>query len=63
MLRGTALEYLESILPQKIRIKLWPLLGESEHEQSDRPADQVLESLLHSHASIEQELKRKFKKA
>jgi hypothetical protein len=63
MLRGTALEYLESILPRKICVKLWPLLGESERDQGDRPADQVLESLLHSYASIEQELKRKFKKA
>ena len=27
-LRGTALEYLENVLPEKVKAKLWPHLGE-----------------------------------
>ena len=27
-LRGTALEYLENVLPEKVKVKLWPHLGE-----------------------------------
>lgn len=53
-LRGTALEYLESILPPNVRANLWPLL-------KDRPAatgaearsrEDVLDALLRSHDSI-----------
>lgn len=33
-LRGTALEYLENVLPEKVKSKLWPHLGEGSFEAS-----------------------------
>lgn len=33
-LRGTALEYLENVLPEKVKAKLWPHLGEGSFESS-----------------------------
>jgi len=60
MLRGTALEYLESVLPPALREVLWPYL---ESEQPNRGAprpprdrEQVLNDLLRSHRSIEIDL-------
>jgi hypothetical protein len=41
-LRGTALEYLESILPADLRERLWPLLGVT--PPSPLPVDESLES-------------------
>jgi hypothetical protein len=56
-LRGTALEYLEVILPQEVREAIWS------HIEDRRPAapvakskDEVLDSLLRSHHSIEIDL-------
>ena len=52
-LRGTALEYLESILPSAVRENLWPLLEESRsHGAGHRSQDEILDSLLQSHDSI-----------
>jgi hypothetical protein len=53
-LRGTALEYLEGVLPAAIRERLWPFL---EHQKSPvapgtRPTDEVIAELLRSHNSI-----------
>lgn len=52
-LRGTALEYLESVLPPAIKERLWPFL---EHQRpaakSSRPADEVIADLLRSNDSI-----------
>ena len=31
-LRGTALEYLENVLPEKVKVKLWPHLGEGPNQ-------------------------------
>jgi len=54
VLRGTALEYLEGVLPPDIRDRLWPFLG-------DRPApppgptrsrEEILADLLRSNESI-----------
>ena len=53
-LRGTALEYLESVLPPEIRERLWPFLEEDERapveEKVSREA--LLENLMQSNASI-----------
>ena len=52
-LRGTALEYLEGVLPADISQRLWPFLGRSEHAPSDtRARDEILADLLRSNESI-----------
>jgi ATP:ADP antiporter, AAA family len=53
-LRGTALEYLETVLPEAVRAKLWPILRENE-SQPARPSGEsvkALEELLASRESI-----------
>lgn len=52
-LRGTALEYLESVLPERVREKLWPFL-EVEQLRQARPLtpEQALQDLLASRESI-----------
>jgi len=52
-LRGTALEYLESVLPERVREKLWPFL-EVEQGHATRPLtpEQALQDLLASRESI-----------
>lgn len=52
-LRGTALEYLESVLPERVREKLWPFL-EVEQQRQARPLtpEQALQDLLASRESI-----------
>lgn len=53
MLRGTALEYLESVLPAEIRDRLWPFLEEPErHDHPSREREQILTDLLRSNESI-----------
>ena len=52
-LRGTALEYLEGVLPPPIRERLWPYLEDSRKAPSTaRPREQILADLLRSHQSI-----------
>jgi hypothetical protein len=53
-LRGTALEYLESVLPEPVREKLWPFLepGSVRRPGGGRPANEALENLLQSRESI-----------
>ncbi|MCI0451925.1 MAG: hypothetical protein L0Z51_05960 [Candidatus Latescibacteria bacterium] len=54
VLRGTSLEYLESVLPKEIWTGLSPLLDESgSRSASTRPSGEVLEELLRSNQSIE----------
>lgn len=65
-LRGTALEYLEGVVPAQIRERLWPFL-EDERPASRivRPRQEILADLLRSHPSIElnlEELKRRASK-
>jgi hypothetical protein len=56
-LRGTALEYLESILPTDIHDRLWPLIaGGRSAARTKRSGNQVLADLLQSHQSIEMNL-------
>ena len=52
-LRGTALEYLEGVLPPDIRDRLWPFLSDRPRKQSDsRARDEILADLLRSNESI-----------
>jgi hypothetical protein len=53
-LRGTALEYLETVLPEAIRQRLWPFLEAPEPRPARalRPAEEVLRQLLASRESI-----------
>jgi AAA family ATP:ADP antiporter len=53
-LRGTALEYLETVLPESIWVRLWPLVEEGERLPAHprRSADEALQELLASRVSI-----------
>lgn len=52
-LRGTALEYLESVLPERVREKLWPFLEvERQHQARPLTPEQALQELLASRESI-----------
>jgi hypothetical protein len=54
ILRGTALEYLESILPDGLRESLWPFLEDHRGDARARSKSEteILDSLLRSHESI-----------
>ena len=54
LLHGTALEYLESILPPEIRKPLWPYLEDKRPKRAGptRPASDALRALLESSESI-----------
>jgi hypothetical protein len=63
-LRGTALEYLEGVLPPDIRGRLWPYLEDqrASARTATRPREEILEDLLKSQQSIVlnlEELKRR----
>ena len=52
-LRGTALEYLENVLPDGLRAALWPHLGErAPRARAPRPRDDVMNELLSSSAAV-----------
>jgi hypothetical protein len=51
-LRGTALEYLEQILPPPLRERLWPFLDAPRAGGAPRPREEVLSDLLRSNPSI-----------
>ncbi len=52
-LRSTALEYLESVLPPRVREGLWPILeGQRAPAAAARPREEVLADLLRSNESI-----------
>jgi len=53
-LRGTALEYLEGVLPPRIREQLWPFLEDRRPaaDRPTRPRDEILADLLRSNESI-----------
>ena len=56
-LRGTALEYLEVVLPEGIRTSLWPFLEEGRRPRhAPRPRAEILAELMQSNASIEANL-------
>jgi hypothetical protein len=60
ILRGTALEYLESVLPVAVREKLWPFLetGPLRAAATARSPKEVLDQLMRSHDSIAIHLKQ-----
>jgi ATP:ADP antiporter, AAA family len=66
-LRGTALEYLEGILPPAIRERLWPFLEDRRPaDRRGRARDEILADLLRSNRSIVlnlQELQRQVDQA
>ena len=52
-LRGTALEYLEGVLPTDIRDRLWPFVSDRARSQRHgRARDEILADLLRSNESI-----------
>jgi hypothetical protein len=52
-LRGTALEYLEGVLPTDIRDRLWPFVSDRPRKPQDgRARDEILADLLRSNESI-----------
>jgi len=52
-LQGTALEYLDSVLPPRIRARLWPFLEDrAPVRRSARPRHEVIAELLRSNHSI-----------
>jgi hypothetical protein len=53
-LRGTALEYLETILPEEVRRSMWPFLEAGPvHTRDRRTREEVLDDLLRSNKSIQ----------
>ena len=62
VLRGTGLEYLESVLPRDVWKALQPFLDDRRESAGARPSDEVLDNLMRSSASIElnlEELRRR----
>jgi hypothetical protein len=51
-LQGTALEYLDGVLPAPIRKRLWPFLERRPVSRPVRPREEVIAQLLRSHHSI-----------
>jgi hypothetical protein len=51
-LQGTALEYLEGVLPTPIRLGLWPYLEQRASKRQARPREEVIADLLRSNHSI-----------
>jgi ATP/ADP translocase len=51
-LRGTALEYLETVLPEAVWRKLWPLLGSGEMPSRHKASGEALRDLLRSQETI-----------
>jgi hypothetical protein len=51
-LQGTALEYLEGVLPPAIRQRLWPFIDGPSAKRPTRPLDQVMADLLRSNHSV-----------
>ena len=56
-LKGTALEYLDSVLPAEIRERLWPYLtAEPAGRRPERPREEIVADLMSSSLSIEMKL-------
>jgi hypothetical protein len=51
-LRGTALEYLDNVVPPAVRAPLWPHLGAPRPASSGRSAEEVRDDLLRSAVSV-----------
>lgn len=57
-LRGTALEYLETVLPDEIRDAVWPILGEVRPMRAARSAKEILDDLVGARPGEVAEAKR-----
>jgi hypothetical protein len=64
-LKGTALEYLESILPETIRKSLWPFLEDDRRTSTDKAQsrEEILADLMNSNQSIQLNLAEILKKS
>jgi hypothetical protein len=62
-LQGTALEYLDGILPARIRERLWPYLERRPTARTLRPREEVIADLLRSHRSITLNLETLFQRS
>ena len=64
-LKGTALEYLESILPETIRKSLWPFLEDDRKPGGEKTQsrEEILANLMSSNQSIEANLAELIKKS
>ncbi len=64
-LKGTALEYLETILPEAIRKSLWPFLEDDRKRRREKiqSREEILSELMHSNQSIELNLAEILKKS
>jgi hypothetical protein len=52
-MRGTALEYLDNVLPPDIRERLWPFLEEQRVTRvATRPRSEIVADLAQAHQSI-----------
>ncbi len=51
-LRGTALEYLENVVPEDVRLHLWPRIGSAAMATAPRPRAEVEAELLQSMTGI-----------
>ena len=50
-LRGTALEYLETVLPDEVRDLVWPFVGEARPMRAARPAKDILADLVRARSA------------
>ena len=57
-LRGLAAEYLDGVLPQPVRTRLWSMLDQQPAAQPARPAAEAMSELLNSHPSVLLQLER-----
>ncbi len=57
--RGTALEYLETVLPVELRAAVWPFLGETGPLPAARPAQEILSELLQATTGAPQKIPAK----
>jgi AAA family ATP:ADP antiporter len=58
-LRGTALEYLEGILPEKTREKLWEILQERPSKSAGKAKGEILQELMNSSETVVLHLRQK----
>jgi len=57
-MRGTALEYLEGILPVKTREMLWEILQERPSRSASKGRDEIVQELLNSSETVVLHLRR-----
>ena len=58
-LRGTALEYLEGILPEKTRERLWEILQERPSKSAPKQKGEIMQELLNSSETVVLHIRRK----